>query len=216
MHLTQTQTFPTAMSSQELSSKSPAWYTERTNLGITVTISSFHFDALCCHVIDHGHLLIPHFILILRVSSVLNRDSSQYGKKFMFDKHEDTCWNSDQVCNYWKYQTERNKGKGDEIVLHKYWIKMFHLNGIFFLSVHIHFFNNSFSSYLLYFFFFFWGGGGEGGRERGKGSKYSKNSPEPSSTSATSIEPRTPFKELTTLTPNKLTLFLGRVTLYHW
>lgn len=35
--------------------------------------------------------------LFSRVSSVLNRDSSQYGKKFMFDKHEDTCWNSDQV-----------------------------------------------------------------------------------------------------------------------
>ena len=37
-------------------------------------------------------------IFLLRVSSVLNRDSSQYGKKFMFDKNEDTCWNSDQVC----------------------------------------------------------------------------------------------------------------------
>lgn len=35
-------------------------------------------------------------IFLLRVSSVLNRDSSQYGKKFMFDKNEDTCWNSDQ------------------------------------------------------------------------------------------------------------------------
>ncbi|RMX40769.1 hypothetical protein pdam_00021853, partial [Pocillopora damicornis] len=30
------------------------------------------------------------------VSSVLNRDSNQYGKKYMFDKNEDTCWNSDQ------------------------------------------------------------------------------------------------------------------------
>ena len=39
--------------------------------------------------------------LLSRVSSVLNRDSSQYGKKFMFDKNEDTCWNSDQVSLFW-------------------------------------------------------------------------------------------------------------------
>ena len=44
------------------------------------------------------YLLIFYVILLLRVSSVLNRDSSQYGKTFMFDKNEDTCWNSDQVC----------------------------------------------------------------------------------------------------------------------
>ena len=31
------------------------------------------------------------------VSSVLNRDVKQYGKKFMFDNNDDTCWNSDQV-----------------------------------------------------------------------------------------------------------------------
>lgn len=31
-----------------------------------------------------------------RVSSVLNRDVKQYGKKFMFDGNEETCWNSDQ------------------------------------------------------------------------------------------------------------------------
>ena len=44
------------------------------------------------------YLLILYVIFLLRVSSVLNRDSSQFGKKFMFDKNEDTCWNSDQVC----------------------------------------------------------------------------------------------------------------------
>uniref|UniRef100_A0A8C1VH41 Nuclear receptor 2C2-associated protein n=1 Tax=Cyprinus carpio TaxID=7962 RepID=A0A8C1VH41_CYPCA len=32
-----------------------------------------------------------------RVSSVLNRDVRQFGKKFMFDSNEETCWNSDQV-----------------------------------------------------------------------------------------------------------------------
>ncbi|KAM6396013.1 nuclear receptor 2C2-associated protein isoform 2-T2 [Rhynochetos jubatus] len=32
-----------------------------------------------------------------RVSSVLNRDVKQFGKKHMFDGSEETCWNSDQV-----------------------------------------------------------------------------------------------------------------------
>merc|ERR1712086_483468 len=31
-----------------------------------------------------------------RVSSVLNRDVKQFGKKFLFDGDEETCWNSDQ------------------------------------------------------------------------------------------------------------------------
>ncbi|XP_065176422.1 nuclear receptor 2C2-associated protein-like [Sycon ciliatum] len=30
------------------------------------------------------------------VSSVLNRDVKQYGKQFLFDGDEETCWNSDQ------------------------------------------------------------------------------------------------------------------------
>jgi len=33
-----------------------------------------------------------------RVSSVLNRDVRQFGKKFMFDGKDETCWNSDQVA----------------------------------------------------------------------------------------------------------------------
>ncbi|MGH0192208.1 UNVERIFIED_CONTAM: hypothetical protein FKN15_005316 [Acipenser sinensis] len=31
------------------------------------------------------------------VSSVLNRDVKQFGKKHMFDSNEETCWNSDQA-----------------------------------------------------------------------------------------------------------------------
>lgn len=31
------------------------------------------------------------------MSSVLNRDAKQFGKKHMFDASEETCWNSDQV-----------------------------------------------------------------------------------------------------------------------
>ena len=30
------------------------------------------------------------------MSSVLNRDVKQFGKKFMFDGNRETCWNSDQ------------------------------------------------------------------------------------------------------------------------
>uniref|UniRef100_A0A9J8A7X8 Nuclear receptor 2C2-associated protein n=1 Tax=Cyprinus carpio carpio TaxID=630221 RepID=A0A9J8A7X8_CYPCA len=36
-----------------------------------------------------------------RVSSVLNRDVRQFGKKFMFDSNEETCWNSDQGESQW-------------------------------------------------------------------------------------------------------------------
>ncbi|XP_017556857.1 nuclear receptor 2C2-associated protein [Pygocentrus nattereri] len=36
-----------------------------------------------------------------RVSSVLNRDVKQFGKKFMFDSNEETCWNSDQGDQQW-------------------------------------------------------------------------------------------------------------------
>ncbi|XP_021234313.1 nuclear receptor 2C2-associated protein isoform X1 [Numida meleagris] len=36
-----------------------------------------------------------------RVSSVLNRDVKQFGKKHMFDANEETCWNSDQGACQW-------------------------------------------------------------------------------------------------------------------
>lgn len=35
------------------------------------------------------------------VSSVLNRDVKQYGKKYLFDGDEETCWNSDQGSPQW-------------------------------------------------------------------------------------------------------------------
>ncbi|XP_057182147.1 nuclear receptor 2C2-associated protein isoform X2 [Triplophysa rosa] len=38
---------------------------------------------------------------VSRVSSVLNRDVKQFGKKFMFDANEETCWNSDQGGCQW-------------------------------------------------------------------------------------------------------------------
>ncbi|KAJ1085684.1 hypothetical protein NDU88_005810 [Pleurodeles waltl] len=38
---------------------------------------------------------------VSRVSSVLNRDVKQFGKKYLFDGNEDTCWNSDQGSSQW-------------------------------------------------------------------------------------------------------------------
>jgi len=35
------------------------------------------------------------------VSSTLNRDTKQFGKKFLFDHREETCWNSDQGSPQW-------------------------------------------------------------------------------------------------------------------
>ncbi|XP_041369062.1 nuclear receptor 2C2-associated protein-like [Gigantopelta aegis] len=37
----------------------------------------------------------------IRVSSVLNRDTKQFGKKHLLDHIEDTCWNSDQGSPQW-------------------------------------------------------------------------------------------------------------------
>jgi len=33
-----------------------------------------------------------------KVSSVLNKNVKEFGKQFLFDGREDTCWNSDQGC----------------------------------------------------------------------------------------------------------------------
>ncbi|XP_072260720.1 nuclear receptor 2C2-associated protein isoform X2 [Pyxicephalus adspersus] len=37
----------------------------------------------------------------VRVSSVLQRDVKQFGKKFLFDRKDETCWNSDQGSSQW-------------------------------------------------------------------------------------------------------------------
>ncbi|XP_055093401.1 nuclear receptor 2C2-associated protein isoform X2 [Symphalangus syndactylus] len=38
---------------------------------------------------------------VSRVSSVLNRNTRQFGKKHLFDQDEETCWNSDQGLSQW-------------------------------------------------------------------------------------------------------------------
>lgn len=35
-----------------------------------------------------------------RVSSVLNGDKKMYGKTFLFDGSDETCWNSDKVFKF--------------------------------------------------------------------------------------------------------------------
>ncbi|XP_042527141.1 nuclear receptor 2C2-associated protein [Dipodomys spectabilis] len=44
-------------------------------------------------------LVCPH--TVSRVSSVLNRNTRQFGKKHLFDQEEETCWNSDQGPSQW-------------------------------------------------------------------------------------------------------------------
>jgi hypothetical protein len=45
------------------------------------------------------YLLFEHEtnLFTFSVSSVLNDDTKTYGKKFLLDGKEDTCWNSDHV-----------------------------------------------------------------------------------------------------------------------
>jgi len=37
--------------------------------------------------------------ILFRVSSVLNKNVQSYGKMYMFDNCNETCWNSDAVGN---------------------------------------------------------------------------------------------------------------------
>ncbi|XP_013794925.1 nuclear receptor 2C2-associated protein-like [Limulus polyphemus] len=44
--------------------------------------------------------LVQH-VAKIRVSSVLNRDVKQFGKQYLTDGNDDTCWNSDQGSPQW-------------------------------------------------------------------------------------------------------------------
>lgn len=57
------------------------------------------------------------FWLAFRVSSVLNRDVKQYGKKYLFDCNEETCWNSDQVKQLLGNSRYCSLHEGDSVVL---------------------------------------------------------------------------------------------------
>jgi len=45
--------------------------------------------------------LIAKERITVKVSSVLGRDVKSYGKQYIFDNCEDTCWNSDQGLPQW-------------------------------------------------------------------------------------------------------------------
>ena len=41
------------------------------------------------------------YSLSIRVSSVLNKGTKSYGKQYLFDGNEETCWNSDEGSQQW-------------------------------------------------------------------------------------------------------------------
>lgn len=56
-----------------------------------------------CNILNVGNQLYActRTLLLVRVSSVLNKDTKTYGKKFLFDGADDTCWNSDEGNTQW-------------------------------------------------------------------------------------------------------------------
>nr|CAD7448538.1 unnamed protein product [Timema bartmani] len=62
----------------------------------TVTMDGM-LKAIVVPKIHHDEL----FCTSSRVSSVLNKDVKQFGKKHLFDNQEETCWNSDQGSPQW-------------------------------------------------------------------------------------------------------------------
>lgn len=44
---------------------------------------------------------LEKLVAAVRVSSVLNRDTKQFGSKHLLDDDDDTCWNSDQGLPQW-------------------------------------------------------------------------------------------------------------------
>ena len=52
-----------------------------------------------------NNLLSDNSSFNAKVSSVLNKNVKEFGKKFLFDDREDTCWNSDQGTPQFIYLT---------------------------------------------------------------------------------------------------------------
>ena len=52
-----------------------------------------------------NNLLSDTSLFNAKVSSVLNKNVKEFGKKFLFDDREDTCWNSDQGTPQFIYLT---------------------------------------------------------------------------------------------------------------
>ena len=54
---------------------------------------------------NQNNLLSDNSLFSAKVSSVLNKNVKEFGKKFLFDDREDTCWNSDQGTPQFIYLT---------------------------------------------------------------------------------------------------------------
>ena len=54
---------------------------------------------------NQNNLLSDNSSFNAKVSSVLNKNVKEFGKKFLFDDREDTCWNSDQGTPQFIYLT---------------------------------------------------------------------------------------------------------------
>lgn len=57
----------------------------------------------------------------LRVSSVLNKDTKQFGKQYMIDGTEETCWNSDQGSPqsvFIKFDDAEEIAQGKSLTIH--------------------------------------------------------------------------------------------------
>ncbi|KAM4052402.1 nuclear receptor 2C2-associated protein isoform 1-T1 [Anomaloglossus baeobatrachus] len=56
----------------------------------------------CCYVF-YGKMVATVLCsrVVSRVSSVLQRDVKQFGKQYLLDRKEETCWNSDQGSSQW-------------------------------------------------------------------------------------------------------------------
>lgn len=62
------------------------------------------FHSLCQQAVskkDGSENLNPSPSFVSKVSSVLNKDSKTYGKQYLFDGSEETCWNSDAGDLQW-------------------------------------------------------------------------------------------------------------------
>lgn len=60
---------------------------------------------------------LKNMISAVKVSSVLNRDVKQYGKKHLMDGDGDTCWNSEQGSPQWIQIAFESPQKGKAIQL---------------------------------------------------------------------------------------------------
>ena len=54
---------------------------------------------------NQNNLLSDNSLFSAKVSSVLNKNVKEFGKKFLFDDREDKCWNSDQGTPQFIYLT---------------------------------------------------------------------------------------------------------------